>query len=208
MTGRATKPQRWVFIGDSITDTGRREDPEGYGNGYVSRIREQLLVNDPACATEFLNRGVSGDTVRELRRRWQADVTALEPDLLSVKIGVNDVWRSFGGIESEAVGADEYRATLRGLIGEAVSLNCRLVLVTPFLVEVDRADPMRLEVENRARIVSELAHEFGATLVALQSAFDAAMDASSPELWAADRVHPSGPGHLLIAREWLRAVGG
>ncbi|WP_161883730.1 SGNH/GDSL hydrolase family protein [Deinococcus alpinitundrae] len=198
--------ERWVFIGDSITDTGRREDPEGYGDGYVSRIREQLLVGDPACTTDILNRGVSGDTVRELRQRWQTDVTALKPDLLSVKIGVNDVWRSFDGAPDRAVNADEYRATLRGLLGEASALDCRLVLVTPFLVEPDRQEAMRREVEARAHIVAELAHEFGATLVELQPAFDEAMDASSPECWAPDRVHPSGPGHLLIAREWLRAV--
>ena len=101
--------ERWVFIGDSITDTGRREDPAGHGDGYVSRIREQLLVSDPACTTEILNRGVSGDTVRQLRQRWQSDVTALRPDLLSVKIGVNDVWRSFDGAPEQAVNADEYR---------------------------------------------------------------------------------------------------
>ncbi|TSA81109.1 SGNH/GDSL hydrolase family protein [Deinococcus detaillensis] len=206
MTAAANKPQRWVFIGDSITDTGRREDPEGYGDGYVSRIREQLLVDDPACPIEFMNRGVSGDTVRDLRQRWQSDVTALKPDLLSVKIGVNDVWRSFDGAPNQAVNAEEYRATLRGLLGEASILECRLVLVTPFLVEVDKADPMRLEVENRARIVGELADEFGAVLVALQPAFDAAVDASTPQRWAPDRVHPSGAGHLLIAQTWLSAV--
>ena len=199
--------ERWVFIGDSITDTGRREDPEGYGNGYVSRIREQLLVNDPACTTEILNRGVSGDTVRELRQRWQTDAVALKPDLLSVKIGVNDVWRSFDGAPDQAVGTDEYRATLRGLLGEASALDCRLVLVTPFLVEPDRQEPMRREVEHRARIVAELASEFGAALVELQPAFDAAMDASSPERWAPDRVHPSGPGHLLIARGLAGSAG-
>ena len=200
--------QRWLFIGDSITDTGRHEDPEGYGNGYVSRIREQMLVDDPACDTEFINRGVSGDTVRDLARRWQRDVTALRPELLSIKIGVNDVKRSFDSTPDQAVDADEYRATLRGLLGENAALNCRLVLVTPFLVERDRQEPMRREVENRAAIVAELAGEFGATLVKLQPAFDAAMDASSPSLWAADRVHPSGPGKLLIARAWLRAVVG
>ncbi len=200
------KPQRWVFIGDSITDVGRREDPEGYGNGYVARIRDLTLSRDPADPTEFLNRGVSGDTVRDLRRRWQRDVTALKPDLLSVKIGVNDVWRAFSGQPSDAVGADEYRAVLRGLLGEASALDCRVVLVTPFLIEPDRRDPMRREVERRAEIVIALAGEFGAAVVELQAVFDAAMDASSPQLWAPDRVHPSGPGHLLIAQTWLKAA--
>ncbi|AWN22866.1 GDSL family lipase [Deinococcus irradiatisoli] len=197
---------RWVFIGDSITDADRREDAQGYGDGYVARLREQLLVNDPACRTAFLNRGVGGDTVRHLMRRWHRDATALRPDLLSVKIGVNDVWRAFSGRPEEAVGADEYRAVLRGLLGEASALECRLVLITPFLVEPDRRDRMRLDVERRAGIVSELAAEFGAALVDLQPAFDAAMAASSPEVWAPDRVHPSGPGHLLIARTWLGTV--
>ena len=204
--------QKLIFIGDSITDAGRTDglgeySSEQYGDGYVSRVRELLLVRAPQAQLTLLNRGVSGDTVRHLAARWQRDVLDQRPDWLSVKIGVNDVWRGFDGPAREAVSPAEYTQTLRTLLGQAAAQGTRLILVTPFLIETNRAEAMRVAVEERAAIVAELAREFAAPLVALQPAFDAAYQASEPLLWSHDRVHPSGPGHMLIALEWLRTLG-
>src|SRR5690606_33196065 len=84
---------RWVFIGDSITDCGRRDDSEGLGNGYVRLIRDHLLARSPARAPQVINKGISGDRILELSARWEADVIAAHPTVLSIKIGINDVWR-------------------------------------------------------------------------------------------------------------------
>lgn len=202
-----TEPLRALFIGDSITDVGRRDDPDGLGHGYVARIREELLCRDPAHAPEVLNRGVSGDTVRDLARRWQADVLDLDPDLLSVKIGVNDVWRAFGTRAHEAVPEEEFRGTLTALLRAVQAPDRTLVLVAPFMVEPDRRDEMRGQVVRRAALVAEVAQELGAALVELQPAFDRVMRVSPPVWWSADEVHPTRAGHHLIAREWLRVAG-
>jgi lysophospholipase L1-like esterase len=207
-----TSGQKLIFIGDSITDAGRTDGVgefggEHCGDGYVARVRELLLARHPELSLDLLNRGVSGDTVRHLEARWQRDVLRQRPDWLSVKIGVNDVWRSFDGPAREAVSASEYAQTLRKLLRQSAEQGTRLVLVTPFLIEANRAEPMRVAVEERAAIVGELAAEFSARLVALQPAFDAASQVTSPQLWSEDRVHPSGPGHMVIALEWLRALG-
>ncbi|WP_293912737.1 SGNH/GDSL hydrolase family protein [Deinococcus sp.] len=204
--------QKLIFIGDSITDAGRTDGVgeyggEHYGDGYVARVRELLLARAPQTPLHILNRGVGGDTVRHLAARWQRDVLDQRPDWLSVKIGVNDVWRSFNGPSRDAVSPPEYTRTLRTLLGQAAAQGTRLVLVTPFLIEANRAEAMRVAVEERAASVAELAREFSAPLVALQPAFDAACQADEPLLWSPDRVHPSGPGHMLIALEWLRALG-
>ncbi|QFP77027.1 SGNH/GDSL hydrolase family protein [Deinococcus sp. AJ005] len=199
--------QKIVFIGDSITDAGRTGGGGEYGDGYASRVRELLLARHPERHLIVVNRGVSGDTVRHLAQRWERDVLAERPDWLSVKIGVNDVWRSFSGQPDEAVPADEYAATLRELLGRAADSGSKMVLIAPFLVESDRADPMRVTVEQYAAIVSQLAGEFGAPLVNLQSAFDAACEVTPPQMWAHDRVHPTPVGHTLIALEWLRNMG-
>ncbi|CAM3442264.1 SGNH hydrolase-type esterase domain-containing protein [Deinococcus saxicola] len=196
-----------VFIGDSITDAGRTGGSDEYGDGYVARVRELLLARHPERHLTVVNRGVSGDTVRHLAQRWERDALAERPDWLSVKIGVNDVWRMFNAQPDEAVPADEYAATLRELLGHAADAGSRIVLVTPFLIEPDRADPMRLMVEQYAAIVAQLAVEFAAPLVRLQPAFDMACQVTPPHLWAHDRVHPTPVGHTLIALEWLRTVG-
>ena len=100
--------QRIVMIGDSITDCGRRDAFAPYGNGYVSLVQAFVTARYPELDLAFENRGIGGDTVRHLAARWDDDVIALKPDWLSVKIGINDVWRAFGEKAHEAVPADEY----------------------------------------------------------------------------------------------------
>src|SRR5258708_6241963 len=84
--------QTLLFIGDSITDCGRRDStgaPLGYG--YVKLFADLLTVRDPEQRPTILNRGVGGDNVADLRSRWHDDCLALRPDWLSIKIGINDV---------------------------------------------------------------------------------------------------------------------
>ena len=92
-----SREARWVFIGDSITDCGRRECPELIGNGYVRVIRDWLRAARPATAPEVINAGISGNKIGDLQGRWDEDVLALQPELVSIKIGINDVWHGLGG---------------------------------------------------------------------------------------------------------------
>src|SRR5689334_13593891 len=92
-----TAHQKILLIGHSITDAGRRGPAAPYGEGYVAMVRNFLLARYPQLGLTFANRGVSGDTVRDLDARWERDVIAERPDWLSIGIGINDVWRAFGG---------------------------------------------------------------------------------------------------------------
>ena len=88
------------MIGDSVTDCERlRPIGEGLfdalGRGYVSMVDGLLMARYPAHRIRVVNMGVSGNTVRDLQKRWQTDVMDLKPDWLSVCIGINDVWRQF-----------------------------------------------------------------------------------------------------------------
>ena len=87
--------QRIVFIGDSITDCGRRDVFAPYGNGYVSLVRAFVTARYPERRLRWENRGIGGNTTRDLLARWDDDAIALRPDWLSVKIGINDVWRKY-----------------------------------------------------------------------------------------------------------------
>lgn len=200
--------QRIVMIGDSITDCGRRDTFAPYGNGYVSLVRAFITARYPELDLSFENRGVSGDTVRHLQARWDEDAIALKPDWLSVKIGINDVWRAFGEKAHEAVPAGEYEATYRELLQRAVDeTGCKLIIIEPYVIEKDQSDPQLVRTRELGWIARMLAEEFGAINVRTQDAFDAVLQHSESEDWAHDRIHPNLAGHAVIAQAFLKAVG-
>lgn len=200
--------QKVLFIGDSITDCGRRDAAAPYGGGYVNLVRSFAIARYPELGLAFANRGVGGDTVRHLDQRWQRDVIEERPDWLSVKIGINDVWRTFGANAHEAVPIDEYEEIYRRLLRQAVKeTGCRLIVAEPYVIEPDPSDPMRQHMDEFGRIARSLAEEFGAVIVRTQEAFDVALESTSPSDWAHDRVHPNIEGHAVIAQAFLRAIG-
>ena len=205
-----TRHSRLLFIGDSITDCGRREDaPEHLGAGYVRVVRDWLLARDPAAAPAVLNRGVGGNTVLDLADRWQADVIDERPDALSVKIGINDVWRQLDGL-APGVPLGTFTDTYRRLLGrvrEALPA-CALVLCEPSVIGPPVPGNGNEVLKPYVQAVRDLAAEFHAdALVPLHAAFLNAQQARPDVDWATDGVHPTRVGHALIAREWLAATG-
>lgn len=205
---RLTARQKIVFIGDSITDCGRGDQCQPYGCGYVSQVRDLLLARYPERRLTFVNRGVSGDTVRHLADRWDRDVLAERPDWLSVMIGINDVWRAFGGNVHEAVPLPEYEATLRDLLHRTrATIGPQLILMTPYMIEPNRTDLMRRQMDQYGNVVRRLAAEYDAILVDTQAAFDTALAHTIPQDWADDQIHPNSAGHAIITLALLRAIG-
>jgi lysophospholipase L1-like esterase len=193
---------RIVFQGDSITDgnRGRSPDPNHIlGHSYVFLTAARHGAAFPNLNLNFYNRGVSGNTVRELERRWAADTLALKPDVLSVLIGVND--------SSRNVPLEEYEKTYDELLAaaRAAKPDLKLVLCAPF--EKHSGRPVSVDIVARQRIVEKLALRYGAALVDFQKVFDAATTEKTPEdYWIWDRVHPTYRGHQLMADEWERVV--
>ncbi len=205
---RFSAGEKIVFIGDSITDAGRRQDAPPYGTGYVSLVRAAMLARYPQLELGIVNAGIGGNTARDLHARWETDALAEKPHWLSVKIGINDVWRAFANRPDEAVPLDEYTNTLRALLTRATSGGgTRLILMTPYLIEANRDDPMRRTMEQYGAAVKGLAVEFDAVCVDTQGAFDTVLAHTPALFWADDRIHPGLPGHAVLALAWLRAVG-
>ncbi len=197
--------QRILFDGDSITDAGRdRNDFHSYGYGYVALVIEHLQANHANLELQFLNRGVGGDTTRNMLMRFDRDIAAHEPDWVSVAIGVNDVWRFFDPEPNDAVLLDEFEANYRKLL-EPLHQKAGLILVSPFLIEPNRNDPFRARVDQYSAVVKRLALEFGALFVPFQEAFDAS--SLEPSAFSDDRVHPNETGSQLMAATFLRAIG-
>ncbi|MBI5094276.1 MAG: SGNH/GDSL hydrolase family protein [Candidatus Hydrogenedentes bacterium] len=190
-----------LFIGDSITDAGRREDPDGLGQGYVRMFRDVLAARHPSLVVDVVNQGIGGDTIRDLDRRWQSDVLAHRPTWLSISIGVNDVWRQLQTPRNpDEVMIDEFEATYRRLLTPVVKeLHCKLLLLEPGINGETLDTPHNKLTGPYVQCVNALAAEFKATLVPINRAFWNAIHANPSRKWTADGVHPSSNGHMLMA---------
>jgi lysophospholipase L1-like esterase len=198
---------RILFQGDSITDGNRGRGADlnhVHGHGYVYLLAAKTGAGAPAQNATFLNRGVSGNTVLELSKRWTKDTLELKPDVLSVLIGVND---SRIGVTPEV-----FQQTYDELLTSARAANpkLRLVLCEPFLgaagPAIDKSPGRRERLALLVPVVRRLAAKHGATLVDFQKVFDEAQRHAPSAYWIWDGVHPTTAGHQLMADEWERVV--
>lgn len=200
------------MIGDSITEWGRpaqtaSDYSTALGHGYVALTAQQLATRCHDRRYEVLNRGVGGNTVRDLAARWQRDVLDLSPDWLTVMIGINDVWRFFDPQrQADAVPPAEYEATLDRLLDAARPQVQSLVLLTPFYVEPQRADPMRRRMDEFGAIVARLAPRHRASLIDTQAIIDRLLAQHAPTAIAPDLVHVGPLVHEAFAEAVVNAL--
>ena len=204
-----------LFQGDSITDALRSRDNDQFaGNGYPTLVKAKLGYDEPGKYT-FLNRGISGNRVVDLYARIKIDLINLKPDVLSILIGVNDVWH-----EEEiknGVDAAKFERIYDMLLDEVQEAlpGIRLIILEPFVLHgkatentpehPTRWEYFRDETPLRAAAARRVAERHGAAFVPLQHLFDEACKLAEPAYWLHDGVHPTAMGHELIAREWLKA---
>ncbi len=208
------KGSKIVCIGDSITDFERARPLGeglfgGIGKSYVGIVDGLLRATDPSLHLRFINMGIGGNTVRDLDARWQTDVLDLKPDYVTVLIGINDVWRQFDTpeITEGHVYPQEYRETLSRLVKETLPTVKGMVLMTPYMMEPNRNDPMRARMDEYGAMVKEIAEENHLPCIDLQAAFDEYFQEYHPASINWDRIHPNVAGHCVIARAMLNGIG-
>jgi lysophospholipase L1-like esterase len=205
-----------LFQGDSITDAGRDRKREGnandaraMGRGYVFMAASRLLADHAGAGLKIYNRGISGNKVFQLAERWDEDCLALEPDLVSILIGVNDIWHKLNGRYDGTV--EVYERDYRALLARTRRAlpAVKLVVCEPFVLRCGAVNDEWFPDFDRYRAAArKVAGEFDATFVPFQSMFDRAVEQAPPEYWAADGVHPSIAGAQWMADTWLEAVCG
>ena len=178
------------------------------GDGYASMAAAGLLTGPMGRDLQVLNRGISGHKVFQLDERWEPDCLELKPDLLSILIGVNDIWHSMGGNYDGTV--EVYERDYHALLERTRTAlpGVKLVICEPFVLRCGAVNdswfPQFDQYRAAARRVSD-AH--GATWVSFQAMFDEAVRYAPAAHWAGDGVHPSAAGAALMAHTWLQAVG-
>lgn len=199
---------RILFQGDSITDAARSREAEFLGgSGYPTLVAGRLGCEKPG-EYEFLNRGISGNRSVDILARVREDIINLKPDVMSILVGVNDVWHELA--RGNGVSPVSYEAYYNLLIEQIKNElpDIRIMILEPFVLRgsatEEQWDTFRSEVEKRAEISARVAKNFGLDFISLQKKFDDAAKLAAPYFWLIDGVHPTAAGHELIAREWIK----
>lgn len=187
-----------VFAGDSVTDCGRRTDPDGLGDGYVRKLYDDLGERRP----RIVNVGISGNRAVDLAGRWSADVLTEEPSLVSILIGINDTWRRYD--KFDATTAESFETSYRAILDP---LTCPVVLIEPFLLPVKAGQEVwREDLDPKLDVVRKLAVEYGAILVPADVELNRQATTVGAATLADDGVHPSAAGHQALADLWRKIV--
>lgn len=206
--------KRILFQGDSITDCGRnREDLTSTGTGYAHMVTGQLGCEAPGAYT-FINKGISGNRIVDVYARIKADIINLKPDVMSILIGVNDVWHELGG-KRNGVSAEKFEKIYDMMIAEILEElpDIRIMILEPFVLEgsattATEEEPHRWnyfkdEVPLRAEAAKRIAKKYNIPYIALQDRFDKACQRASAAYWLRDGVHPTAMGHWIIKEAWM-----
>ena len=211
MTLRVKSGNTLLFIGDSITDCGRRDVATPLGNGYVKLFSDLLKIREPEKRIAIINKGIGGDTVVGLKNRWSDDVLRHKPDWLSIKIGINDLHTTFGN--ANCVPPKIYAEAYENILARTrQSLpNCRLLLIQPFYISVE-ASPgtWRKQVQDLLpvylNIVSGLSRKYRTRIVKTHAIFQRLLRNYDADTFCAEPVHPNPTGHLAIAEAVYTAL--
>ena len=197
-----------VFQGDSITDAGR--DKRNYhhmGNGYPKYAAAMIREAFPDADIEIINQGISGNRTDQLFDRLYPDAIAFEPDVVSILIGINDIWHRHGANKIETTDeqvATNYRAILTRLKKQT---NAKIIMLSPFLLDNEEKEAWRVELESIMPIIRSLADEFADAYIPLNELFAEALKTQpEPKFYSADGVHPNANGAEFIGKHYFEAI--
>ena len=202
-----------LFQGDSITDAGRNKDVQNgisMGEGYPDLINGRLSVDEPGKVS-FLNYGISGNRVVDLYARIKRDGWNQQPDVISILIGVNDVWHEFSFGDPNGVDAERFQRVYEMLIEDTKKVlpNVKILILEPFTLKGTGNEAywevFDKEVRLRAAAAKAVAEKYDLIFVPLQERLDKACELCPADYWLADGVHPTPAGHQLIADAWIQA---
>ena len=196
-----------LFQGDSVTDCGRsRDNDDNPGIGYAAMVANQVGALYPALNVKFVNRGTSGNKVKDLNTRFDRDFLSVAPDIITILIGINDVWRRYDS--NDPTSAEEYESGYNTLLSSIKNNlpEATIILLDPFVLHTtDRAE-WHEDLDPKIQVVRKLAREYNCVYLPLDGIFASASVLKEPAYWAADGVHPTRFGHALIAEKLLEIL--
>ncbi|MBQ7390831.1 MAG: GDSL family lipase [Clostridia bacterium] len=197
-----------LFQGDSITDAGR--DKRNYhelGNGYPKYAAEIIAESNKNIEFEFINFGISGNRTSELFDRLYTDGIAFMPDVISILIGINDIWHRYGPARiatTDAQIALNYREILERIKRET---NAKIVMLSPYVLDAADKTHMKKDLETVLPTIRDLAQKYADVYIPLDELFEEAIKIQPHAMYYSDDgVHPNENGARFIGECYAREV--
>lgn len=231
------KNNKLLFAGDSITDGGRSRNMDlnhYFGHGYQYIVSSKIAIENIGKNIKFINKGYSGGGINTLYNIWYEEVLSLEPDIISIYIGINDLFKS--NTKNAKMNLNRFEGVYDMLLNDTVQYlpNCSIIIVEPIYAIADNPKnyidysphilcdkefvPLninetedekkfrRKEIAEFQNVTRRLADKYNAIFVPLQQSFDDMLKAVETEYLLWDGVHPTLAGHSIIADNWYRTV--
>lgn len=203
---RKSMNQRIVFIGDSITWWGISEGDD-IGTGYVRLLHDYLKVTYPERDFEIFNKGISGNRVTDLAERWERDVISINPDIVSISIGINDVARQFDSPEIDQVFPEQFEEILESLLTSVnKNTNASIVLMEPTIIGEDVQSEGNKKLIQYVEVIHRLADKYNVTIVPTHKAFIEFLKSNNDNALTIDGVHMNSMGNMLMEKTWIQAT--
>ena len=166
-----------------------------------------MVAANPDVEFEFINQGISGNRTSQLFDRFYSDALAFNPDIISILIGINDIWHRYGGGKIATTDAQlelNYRSILERIRRES---KAKIMMLSPFLLDKEPFEGMREDVERALPIIRRLAEEYADVYVPLDKHFEEALKTQPEALYySADGVHPNDNGRAFIGKIYADAI--
>lgn len=210
-----------LYQGDSITDCGRlravndqppmANDPHCLGNGYAAKTASKLLARFPDLDLQIYNRGISGNRITNMAARWEFGFAWMQPDVVSILIGVNDTWHGVAkGTPENGVDLPTYDRVYRQLLDRLKSSfpDVQLVICEPFALDCGAVTKLNFhpDIDERQKLAKAVADDYADVWVPFQTLFNELTSIAPAKYWARDGVHPSPAGHERMSDFWLSCV--
>lgn len=189
-----------LFQGDSITDAGRdRADGHQLGHGYPSYAADFIRKDHPDREFEFINLGISGNQTKDLVARLQTDFVDIQPDIMTLMIGINDVWHHAEARDwiPNEVFEERYRTVLTAMKEKT---HAKILLIEPYITPVADKAFFRVDLDPKIHIIRRLAREYADAYLPTDGLLASAYLRTDPMLISEDGVHPAKTGAEIIGR--------
>ena len=199
---------RILFQGDSITDAGR--DKRNYfdlGKGYAKVAADQIKSTHPDMDLEFINLGIGGNRTDQLFDRLYKDAIELQPDIISILIGINDIWHRYGS-EKIATTDEQFELNYTMILKELkAKTNAKIMILSPYILDCEGKDEMREDLKTMLPIIRKLADEYADVYIPLDEYFGEALKTTpQPLYYSKDGVHPNENGAAFIGKIYAEAI--
>lgn len=195
-----------LFQGDSITDAGRdRDNIHDLGWGYPRYAAPELKNLYPDVEFEFIDLGISGNQTKDLVERLDADFVDVQPDVVSILIGINDVWHHAG--ERDWIPDDVFEERYRRVLDAVkTKTHAKIMMIEPFLIPIEDKLYFREDLYRKIEIERKLAREYADVYMPLDGLLQSAFIGDDPLTFAADGVHPTEKGARYIGKLYAQYV--